>query len=149
MRCCCANDPAHRHHQIGIYQAQTTRIEAAPGTAVGTVNRLGDIKLVQPTATIPGRLGVRFGLRYNIVGQTGAKVGLKMVTLIPKPGIHNPNTGNTTVHDEYLTTKTIGTPSYRDYGFDNPWEIVPGTWTFEIWDGDRRLASQNFIVVAP
>jgi hypothetical protein len=33
------------------------------------------------------------------------------------------------------------------YQFGHDWEIVPGTWTIELWDGDRKLASQSFQVV--
>jgi hypothetical protein len=135
--------------EVGIYRAETTRLDAAPGTPTGAVRRLSNIKLAQATTTIPARLGVRFGFRYKIVGRTGANVSLKMVTLIPQPGVRNPSTGNTTVRSEYLADKTVGDTFYRDYGLDNPWEIVTGTWTFEIWDGNRELVSQSFNVVTP
>jgi len=134
--------------EVGIYGAKTTGVKAAPGTAAGVTHDLGDIHLVQATTTIPARLGVRFGFHYKIVGRAGA-VSVKMVTLIPEPGIRNPNTGNTNIRDEYLTDRTVGPTHYRGYTFDNPWEIVTGTWTFEIWDGNRKLASQSFNVVGP
>lgn len=47
-------------------------------------------------------------------------------------------------------TRTIGREAgYVDYGFDDPWELVPGTWTIELWHGDRKLATQSFTVVRP
>ena len=33
------------------------------------------------------------------------------------------------------------------YGLDQPWEMIPGKWRFEIWSGDRLLAEQSFTVV--
>jgi Domain of unknown function (DUF3859) len=135
--------------EVGIYESRTTKVEAAPGTATGETNDVRDIHLVQKTATIPARLGVQFGFHYKIVGRAGAKVSLKMVVLIPQPGIRNPNTGNTNIRNEYLSNGTVGPTHYKGYAFDNSWEIVTGTWTIEIWDGNRKLASQSFDVIAP
>ncbi len=41
----------------------------------------------------------------------------------------------------------IGDTTYVSYGFDDPWELVPGPWILEIWSGDRKLTSQTFTVV--
>jgi hypothetical protein len=27
--------------------------------------------------------------------------------------------------------------------------VVPGTWTMQLWVGDRKLAEKAFVVVAP
>ena len=40
----------------------------------------------------------------------------------------------------------IRADSYSGYSFDDPWEIVPGTWRFEIWLGGRKMAEQSFNV---
>jgi hypothetical protein len=133
--------------QSGIFQADETKKMAAPGTAAGAVSDLGNIRHVRTTGSVPGQIGVRFGYRYRVIGRpNGANVALRFVTLIPSPGIRNPKTGNTVVRGEYSREKTIGGESYRDYGFDDPWEIVPGVWTLEIWQGDRKLVSQSFTV---
>ena len=42
---------------------------------------------------------------------------------------------------------SIGPREIAGYQFGHDWEIVPGTWTIELWDGDRKLASQSFQVV--
>lgn len=135
--------------EFGIYHSKTTKVIAAPGTATGTKEQVSDIKLVEQTTTVPARLGVEFGFRYKIIGHIGSKVKLKMVWLIPQPGIRNPKTGNTIVRDESDWDRTIGSKYFQSYSFDNPWEIVTGTWTLEIWDSNRKLASQSFNVVAP
>jgi Domain of unknown function (DUF3859) len=134
--------------EVGIYQTTTTEVTAAPGAAVGITMTVDDPKLLEATSTVPARLHTEFGFRYRITGRTGRKVTLKMVTLIPRPGIRDPNTGSTTVRGEYFEDHMVGTQGYRSYGFDNAWEIVTGTWTLEIWEGDRRLTSQSFNVVA-
>jgi hypothetical protein len=136
--------------QTGIFKAKETGTAAAPGTATGQVSNLSDIQHVRTTNAIPGQLGIRFGYRYRIIGAPrGARVTLRMITLIPSPGIRDPKSGNTIVRGEYSRERTIGQEHYRDYGFDDTWEIVPGVWTFEIWQGDRKLSSQTFTVAKP
>jgi hypothetical protein len=99
---------------------------------------------------VPAQLGVEFGFRYRIVGTPHSwPVTLNFVTLIPAPGIRNPTTGNTITRGEYSGQAVLGAEAGRYYGFDHEWEIVPGSWTLEIWQGDRKLASQSFTVVKP
>ena len=38
---------------------------------------------------------------------------------------------------------TIGAINYRGYVFEQDWELVPGAWTFELWDGQRMLAKPD------
>jgi hypothetical protein len=135
---------------FGIYTiGQKMKSTAALNTAAGVVNGVSHIKLAEATTTVPGRLGVHFGFRYKIIGPTNGTAKLRIVTLIPEPGIRNPNTDRTTVRNDYVETRPIDSLQYAGYTFDNPWEIVFGTWTKEIWDGDRKLASKVFDVVKP
>jgi hypothetical protein len=135
----------------GIYRAAgklSTRNE--PGTTGGTFTMLNSPGLVEATTTIPATVGVMFGFRYNAFGTTVAPVTLKFVTLLPEPGIRDPKTGTTRIRGEYLERVTVGgLGEFKGYSFDQSWEIVTGTWTFEIWEGDRKLASQSFNVIAP
>jgi hypothetical protein len=32
------------------------------------------------------------------------------------------------------------------YRLTDRWEVVPGVWTLEIWDGDRKLLNQDFLL---
>jgi hypothetical protein len=134
--------------EAGIYSIVREGSAVAPGTAIGVVH---DVKetLVEKTTRIEARLGAHFGFRYLIVGKpkTGT-ANLKFIGIYPQ-GITNPKTGNTTVRSEFSAAKPFGEKLYRGYTLDNDWEIVTGTWTFEIWDGDRKLASQSFELVKP
>jgi Domain of unknown function (DUF3859) len=157
--------------EYGIYATDTTNSSAAPGTASGKIDQVSNIKLVQSATTVPARLGVEFGFHYKIIGQTGATptpqagatilgmqfgtqpapqpgggVNLKYVTHIPKPGMRNPETGNVTLTNVFYQEHKVGEELYRLYRLTERWEIVPGVWTLEIWDGDRKLLSQDFLV---
>lgn len=148
--------------EYGIYKTDTESSTAAPGTASGKIEEVSNIKLLEATTTVPAKVGVEFGFRYKIVGQpnaatnaqTGATiagqasgvVNLKNVTHIPAPGIRNPQTKNVTLTSVFSQDHRVGEELYRLYRFTDPWEVVPGLWTLEIWDGDRKLASQAFLV---
>jgi hypothetical protein len=40
----------------------------------------------------------------------------------------------------------VGEELYRLYRLTNGWEVVPGIWTLEIWDGERKLLTQDFLL---
>ena len=157
--------------EYGIYTTDSPAGAAAPGTASGRIEQVSNIKLVQSTTTVPARVGVEFGFRYKIVGQPAAApppqagttilgiqlgsqpapppvatTNLKYVTRIPKPGMRNPETGNVTLTNVFYQEHKVGEQLYRLYRLTERWEVVPGTWTLEIWDGDRRLSSQDFLL---
>ena len=133
---------------LGIYRGDRIKQEDAPTTPAGVLGQVANLELIEETTTIPALRGVRFGFVFKIRGQTGAKVRLKFVILIPQPGIRNGGTGNRLVRGEYFQDLAVGDLSYMGYKFDYPWEIAPGNWIFEIWNGDRRLTSQTFNVMA-
>ena len=49
--------------------------------------------------------------------------------------------------DEFLLQTRIGETSYAFYTLEDAFELVPGNWVFEIWQGNRRLAMQVFKVI--
>ena len=151
--------------EYGIYTTapESASAAAAPGTAAGRVEEVAEPKLVQSTTSVPARVGIEFGFRYKIVGQSTSgiaaqlnetiaghkdpRVTLRNVTLIPAPGIRNPTTGNVTMSSVFVQERRVGEELFRLYRLTDPWEVVPGTWTFEIWDGERKLVSQSFQLV--
>jgi hypothetical protein len=134
----------------GVYEAGVERIEPSPKTATGTVNSLTRVELVQKTTRIGARIGTRFGFRYRVIGEPkDGKANITFVTLYPAPGVRNPKTGNVTTRDEHTQTVDLNERGYRGFSFEENWEIVAGTWTLELWDGSRRLASQTFEIAKP
>lgn len=132
----------------GIYLAEAAKDIEDKNVAAGATSVLNNVRLAKDTTTVPARVGTRFGFRAETDGSPiGAKVQLKVVIKYPEPGIINPNTHETTHRDEVIKTVALGGTRWTGYTMDDPWEVVPGRWTFEIWDGDRKLAEQNFTVV--
>jgi hypothetical protein len=133
----------------GIYALSVMKDIPDPNTAEGTRHTVGDISLVSATTTIPARIGVHFGFYYTVTGApNGATVQVRYVNRFPGPGLKNPATGETTHEEDYNQDVSIGDSNYKGWTFDHDYELVPGTWTFEIWYGDRKIGEQSFDVVA-
>lgn len=114
----------------------------------GPVTNVRGVSLVQSTATIPARKSLRFGLRYVITGApAGAPVKIRLVTRFPEPGLPDPVSGVRHYQSEYTIRGAIGSPAYREFRFDQSWELVPGEWIFEFWQGGRNIGTQRFCVV--
>ena len=136
--------------EAGIYRAETATIESAPGTATRQRNVLTDTRLLVSTTRIEAKIGVHFGIRYRVVGTPSlASVKLVSVTQYPAPGLKNPKGGSIQTQGEHALFATINQINYRGYVFEHDWEMVAGTWVFELWDGKRKLTSQTFDVVKP
>lgn len=135
--------------EYGIYEATVAYSERDANWVLQS--RVGDVRHVKRTRTVPAKLGVRFGFGYVVVGSPqGAKVTLRKVTRFPPPGLKSPAAKEALRFSEVAVTRTIGRDAgYVDYGFDDPWELVPGRWTIELWLGNRKLAAQSFTVVRP
>lgn len=130
----------------GIYRAQTVRQTATPGTT-GLINTVENAQLINSTTSVLGMLGLRFGLRYVVVGDgSGSGAMLKLVIKFPPVGLRNPATGEVIFQNEHTVSVPTGARLYWEYHFENHWEIVPGMWNFEFWDGNRKLAEQRFCV---
>jgi len=130
--------------KFGIYESKVTHTENSAGTATGTVNSV-DYKFTSETTTVPARRGVGFGFECRLVGEPGgAKVPIRSVTIFPAGGLRNANTGQTFRRSEYIENKVIGDRLLKGYTLDEAWEVVPGTWTFQVWYGDDKLLEESF-----
>jgi hypothetical protein len=134
--------------EYGLY---TTSVVSAGRDANGILqSTLNNIKHTETSRDVPAKLGVRFGFMFRVIGApNGAQVHLKKITTFPTAGLQNPASKEAIRRSEVSVTTIIGEETYIDYGFDDPWELVPGPWTIELWDGDRKLASQGFKVFKP
>ena len=137
--------------EIVEYGTYTAEIQTAKRDSKGVLqSNLGDISHVATTTTVPARNGVRFGYRYKIIGTPdGATIPIRFLTVFPPAGLSPPNMAQPIHNSESNVTLKIGDIGYHDYGFDDPWELVPGSWTIQIWYGNNKLAEKNFTVTPP
>jgi hypothetical protein len=132
----------------GFYDTAKTTVTGstqAAGAVTGSVKELSEVKLSPEPSASSARVGIGFGVRFRSFGaRDGERAVLRSVWQIPEPGIVNPNDGKTYRQSVAEFDTTIGTDHVRGYSFDEPWEVVPGTWTLEIWQGDRKLLEKSF-----
>lgn len=133
----------------GLYEAQVAGNLEQPDTASGRTNELMNTRKIKSTTTVDGRLGVSFGLEYVLAGSpVGASVPVTIVVVLPKEGLLNPAKGEPTYREQWRPSpKPIGARNIVGYTFEQPWEVVPGLWTFEIWSGEQKLGEQSFCVL--
>ena len=132
----------------GIFAA-TTQASQKPAAEGIPFTAVKDVHLVKRTTTVQIGKGVNFGFQYVAMGKPlGERTTLHFVVIYPAPGISKPGASSPITRDEYDEKVRIGVKgSFDGYELDNDWEMLPGVWTLEIWNGTNKLASQTFTLV--
>lgn len=133
----------------GIYVSESIQVKKDSDAASGEVFYAKVVRLVEKTTTVDAKIGVGFGFKFNVVGQSpSGRAQLTSIIIYPAPGVKNPTTGETTPREVIVRSPALNSPeAYAGFSFEHEWEIVTGTWIFEIWDKERKLVSQSFQVV--
>lgn len=137
---------------VGITESASEKRLQDQDSASGYRIETKGVRLKDATTRIPAIFGTRFGMIYSIVGYPrDAIVSFRRVTIFPQVGLLNPNTGQRTYRQESesMVQDRIGVRSYQGYYLNNEWEVVPGEWVIQIWDGNRMLAEQKFTLYLP
>ncbi|MFP5421695.1 MAG: DUF3859 domain-containing protein [Gammaproteobacteria bacterium] len=93
---------------------------------------------------IPAKLGTKFGMRYTLVGKVAEDAPLTLLYLTP--GVVTPQG---TRHDKFVVTQKLVPGAPQDvmaFEFTEKYEVVPGEWHFMVFQDDRKLLEQRFIV---
>lgn len=134
----------------GTYVVEVGAVTADPAAPGGQTVAVTTATLVTEGTTLPAVPGAEFGFRYVAVGTPeGAPVALDFVITYPEPGLADPDAAEPIRTARFTREKTIGVPDYLGYNLEQPWELVPGAWRFEIWSEGRQLAGRTFTLTAP
>ena len=136
----------------GFARAQSVTVQGAEildyGLYAVDPAALGSPHLTATTHAVPLRPGVMFGFQYRVTGApAGGQVQIKEVVLFPPGGLRLPGKPPIPLESDEATVK-IGDTLPLTWKFDNPWELVPGLWTLQVWSGDRKLVEQSFTATA-
>ena len=132
----------------GTYEIEVGKPIPDPGVATGNRVEARAYKSLKVGGRIEAKLGTVIGAELTIVGAPRrGKVPLKVVWRYPAPGLTNPESKANKSSDEYTDTQLIGEKFPIFWGLTQDWHLVPGTWTLEIFHGERRLVSQPFELV--
>jgi hypothetical protein len=131
----------------GIYTVTLGEQMPDASTPTGVASAVDSFNNIEATTDIPGRLGLEFGFQYVIAGEpAGAEVPVDITYGFPPPGLVDPADPKPMLESRITRQKKIGETIYLGYGFENDWEIVPGTWSFAVSYQGRELARQSFTV---
>jgi hypothetical protein len=134
----------------GIYESVFARRIEDSQSVGGSRSGVKMIKIKERTSTIQAHNGLLFGIRFFVVGEPkDAEVKLKFVLRFPMQGMHDATTGVTRYRNEFVRTAKVGWADFSGYSFDYDWELVPGVWTFEVWEGDRKWVEKALTVAKP
>ncbi len=137
-------------YEYGLYALGPPLGEYAPPNMGYRHESVSDIRHLETTRIVPGRVGVSFGLRYRVQGNgIGFPVPLRVILKFPPQGLYSPEYRDTLHVDETEMIEILGEDSYSGISFDEQWEIEPGIWTFEFWSGDTKLGEEQFEVITP
>jgi hypothetical protein len=66
--------------------------------------------------------------------------------VIQYPAVLTPPAGRPASMVGNFVELEVGTTTYAEYALEQPWELAPGTWTFQFFERDRMLAEFSFSV---
>ena len=131
----------------GLFRHDVQAQMDSPESPSGAKKLVDNVRLQQATTTVPALVGMKFGIRFKIVGSPpGTPVVLKVVFRFPSQGLTNPAKGKTYSDYESHSNAVVGEVTYRGYGLDYDWEVETGPWTLEVWHQGRKLAEKTFMV---
>ncbi len=129
----------------GLYTAEVVGQQREASGIV--TDLLTNLCHVATTDTVPMRPHMHFGFRYRVEGpDTGTPVDLTLAVTFPET-VHPPAGLPLRRHQHSSPPVPVGAVSYTGYSFDRDWEFVPGVWTLEVLQGERKLAAMSFTVV--
>lgn len=108
-------------------------------------------KITQKEGEMPrvaAMAGHQFGYRFTLKGpREGVNWLLRFVTL--HPDMHNPRKPGPIHMHTYDAGMSVGETRFNGFKFTEEYELVPGVWTFEIYEQDLLLHSLSFEVYLP
>lgn len=136
----------------GIYRVGTVREVEDPTSPTGRRLISAGAELVTETSRIPASIGTRLGVGFVLRGSPpGQVVPYHVAWRYPPRGLTNPERRTTTYEwksPPYSCALERAT-CFGGYPLTHAWELVPGTWTIEIWADGKKLIEKSFEVFEP
>lgn len=104
------------------------------------------ISFIEKTDTLKGKVGLKFGIEYFIEGEDKTSKNDEAIFYcrIKHPELVNPASNEKASETIERKLNWLNTASFDYYSFEQEWEVQPGTWTFQIMEGDNLLLERFF-----
>jgi len=125
----------------------------APKTPTGETQVIENVPqnkpvLISSTNRIPAKIGIQFGMWYEIANVPVANGEVEVTAVVKHPTITKPDgessIGFTVV--ENVSVKDQRIVSWSGYGFEYDYELAAGEWEFEIQFKGTTICKQKFTV---
>lgn len=130
----------------GLFEISSSARHTGFSRSAVAADAVRGVRFTNFTNEVPPVLKTNFGFQYTINSTPrGQRIPIRSVIHFPEPGLQRPD-GK--IYKQSVENKQIrlGRSELHGYGFDEPWEIVPGEWVFEVWHRDARLIRKVFVV---
>jgi hypothetical protein len=132
--------------EYGIFDKVSIGPRKEPGMLTGEIDQVPTVKLKERTTIIPAVLGTSFGITLKLKG-TPAGERVNCWTRWIHPKLTNPETKQSSEREEAPSRYPIGEVISTGYTFGHPWELVPGTWTVQVFWDWKLVAEKTFNVI--
>jgi len=133
--------------EFGIYGPSKQERIPDPGAPGGYILKGFTETLVSETNRVPATVGTKFGFRYVLEPNAGAKHA-QLTIVYSFPEMTNPESGESFTHHVGHVQYTFGAPAtYVIYDLEEDWEAIPGRWVLQIWEGKTKLLEKEFELV--
>ncbi len=131
----------------GIYSTGATRIVPADNP-MGHTNQSKRFDLLSLTDKVPAVVGSKFGFSFEISERAGRKF-YKLTRVIKTPRITNPANGKSTEIFRDIVRVVANRKLFAGYIFEYEWELAPGDYTVQLFNGKELLAEKTFHIYKP
>jgi len=118
--------------------------EATNNSPSGYFLRPERISFIKLTDKLKAVKGLKFGIEYLVNGFSDEMDDVEFICKITHPTLINPETG--TISNQTIDKKInyLNQNNFDYYCFEYDWEMVIGTWTFEILEEQKLLLKKEF-----
>ena len=145
-----AGDPVGKILAFGMFKQTNAHLIKTPETPSGTTLNLDDLPLlVASTNQIPARIGIMFGVNYEISDldlKDGDFVTVRAIKVWPP--LRKPDGMICESNTSYwkLRVQNGKARGFQGYLFHEDFELVAGHWKMEVMLNGKTLITQDFTV---
>ncbi len=130
--------------EYGIYACQKVATISTSESSIGIMTTARDFKLIETTDQIPAAKGTLFGItvRYEDLKQESIEILLRIL----HPAMDDPDMKKAMTEATLRWPIHSGIPAHFGYMLTEDFELVRGSWTFEVWYMNQLSCSKAFFL---
>lgn len=126
-------------------------VSAHPASSTEKWIRGATLRHTQSATQITAELGQHFGFQYRISGIDPKLRRVRLRRVLKHPVMQRPD-GTSVRGSDYSLVLPVHSGVAIDitgYAFNEPYELVAGTWVFQLWQEDTLLLEERFESTKP